>query len=146
MNSLAAISFVEDEHLAAKEYYEQALVIGQEQEARQIEGRALRGLGDVFRVLHHFAEAERCYQDAFKIAAALDTPAERCAVLRRQGLLSQIQHQYLSALEFWVQSLALDQRLGHSAREDLQASVDALVADQHLEKAYVELLKKHGLT
>ena len=145
MNSLAAISFVEDEHLAAKEYYEQALVIGQEQEAHQIEGRALRGLGDVFRVLQHFAEAERCYQDAFKIAAALDTPAERCAVLRRQGLLSQIQHQYLSALEFWVQSLALDQRLGHSAREDLQASVDALVADQHLEKAYVELLKKHGL-
>nr|HET6903003.1 tetratricopeptide repeat protein [Ktedonobacteraceae bacterium] len=145
MNSLAAISFDEGEHLAAKEYYEQALVIGQEQEARQIEGRALRGLGDVFRVLQHFAEAERCYQDAFKIAVALDTPAERCAVLHRQGILSQIQHKYLSALEYLVQALALDQRLGHPARKDLQASVDALVADQHLEEAYMELLKKHGL-
>ncbi len=145
MNSLAAISFDEEEHLAAKEYYEQALVIGQEQEAHQIEGRALRGLGDVFRVLQHFGEAERCYRDAFKIAAELDTPAERCAVLRRQGILSQIQHHYQRALECWVQALALDQRLGHPARQDLQASVDALVANQHLEEAYVKLLKEHGL-
>jgi len=145
MNSLASIAFNEGEHLAAKEYYEQALVIGQEQEARQIEGRALRGMGDVYRVLQHFAEAERSYQDAFNIAVELDTPAERCAVLRRQGLLSSTQHQYLKSLEYWVQALALDQRLGHPSRKDLQDNVDALVAAQHLEEAYAELLKKYGL-
>jgi len=146
MNSMGAISFLDGEHLAAKEYYEQALSIGLEQGARQIEGRALRGLGDVARTLHRFADAQRYFQDAFKIASELDTPAERCAVLRRQGLLSQAQDQPRLALEFWMQALHLDKRLGHPARKFLQESVDALVIEHHLQDAYIELAQKYKLT
>ncbi len=146
MNALGAISFDEDEPLAANEYYEQALTIAQEQGARQVEGRALRGLGDVARVLHRFADAERSYREALSIALELDSPAERCAVLRRQGLLSHAQKRYREALDCWVQALAVDQRLGHPARKDLEEKVDALVAEQHLEEAYAEFSKQHGLS
>ena len=145
MNSLGAIACEEGEHLLAKDYYEQAQVIGQEQGARQIEGRALRGLGDIARTLRRFPEAERLYQNAITIAIELDTPAERCAVLRRLGMLSNQQQDYSKALDYWVQALALDQRLGHPARTYLQESVDTLVAKQHLEELYLELAKKYGL-
>lgn len=145
MNSLAAISFDDGEHLEAREYYEQALAIGQEQGARQIEGRALRGLGDVDVLLHRYMEAERSYQRAFSIADELDTPAERCAVLRRQGALSQIQKQYRNALEYWVNALALDLRLGHPARKDLQNRVDLLVKEHNLDEIYVQLSRQYGL-
>jgi tetratricopeptide (TPR) repeat protein len=146
MNSLGAVAFDDGEHLEAKEHFEMALAIGQEQGARQIEGRALRGLGDVARVLHHYAEAEHAYQSAFNIAVDLDTPAERCAVLRRQGALSHVRQQYRDALEFWVQALALDQRLGHPARKDLQERVEALVQEQELDEIYGQLSNKYGLT
>ncbi len=146
MNSLGAITFEEGEHLLAKDYYEQAQVIGQEQGARQIEGRALRGLGDIARILRRFPEAEHFYQNAITIAIELDTPAERCAVLRRLGILSNQQQDYSKALDYWVQALALDQRLGHPARTYLQESVDALIAKQHLEAVYLELAKKYGLS
>jgi tetratricopeptide (TPR) repeat protein len=145
LNSLGAISFDEGEHLEAKDYYEQALAIGQEQSARQIEGRSLRGLGDIFRVLRRFTDAERCYHDAIIIATELDTPAEHCAVLRRQGLLKQAQEKYCEALDLWVQALALDMRLGHEARSYLQESVDTLVSEHSLQEEYTELCKQHGL-
>jgi len=145
LNALAAVSFDEGEYLAAKGFYEQAQAIGHEQGARQIEGRALRGLGDVERVLLHFVDAERRYHAAAKIATDLDTPAERCAVLRRQGLLAQVQKKYQEALECWVQALALDQRLGHPARTDLQQKVDSLVAEQCLEETYKELGERYSL-
>ena len=96
-------------------------------------------------MLHRFADAEHCYRDAITIARELDTPAEVCAVLRRQGLLHLAQNRYREALDCWVQALALDQRLGHPARKDLQDKVDALVAQQHLEEAYAEFSKQHGL-
>ena len=144
MNCLGAVSFDEGEHLEAKEHYEQALAIGEEQGARQIEGRALRGLGDVACILHRYADAGHSYQHAFRIADELDTPAERCAVLRRQGRLSYLQQQYRDALEYWVQALAIDQRLGHSAREDLQKKVELLVKEQHLDEVYIELSKTYG--
>lgn len=145
MNALGAISFGEGEYLEAKEYYEQAQSIAQEQGARQIEGRALRGLGDVNRVLQRFSLAESSYQAAISIAIKLDTPAERCAVLRRLGILNHERGHHREALDFWVQALALDQRLGHPARQDLQANVEALVSEQGLQEAYVELCKQHGL-
>src|SRR5438270_11890002 len=62
--------------------------------------------GDVARVLHRFADAERSYREALSIALELDTPAERCAVLRRQGLLNHAQKRYREALDCWVQALA----------------------------------------
>jgi len=97
-------------------------------------------------VLHRFADAERSYREALSIALELDTPAERCAVLRRQGLLSHAQKRYREALDCWVQGLAVDQRLGHPARKDLEEKVDALIAEQHLEEAYAEFSKQHGLS
>jgi hypothetical protein len=96
--------------------------------------------------LQHYAEAEHAYQSAFKIAVDVDTPADRCAVLRRQGALSHVRQQYRDALEFWVQALALDQRLGHPARKDLQERVEALVQEQELGEIYEQLSKKYGLT
>ncbi len=145
LNALGAISFDENEHLDAHEYYEQAYGIGQEQGARQIEGRALRGLGDVYRAQHRFAEAARYYQRAIDVAIDLDTPAEHCAVLRRQGLLAHNQQQYQMALECWVHALALDQRMGHPARKYLQDTVDTLVREQKLEDIYIEFCKKYSL-
>jgi hypothetical protein len=79
------------------------------------------------------------------IAVELDTPAERCAVLHRQGILNYVQQQYLHALEYWVQALALDQRLGHPARKDLQDRVDLLVKEQNLAEIYAQLCKQYGL-
>lgn len=145
LNSLGTISIDEGEHLTAKEFYEQALAIAQEQGARQLEGRALRGLGDVYRALRLYAEAERSYHDAQAIAEKLDTPAERCAVLRRLGYLRHAQERNEQALDFWVQALAIDQRLGHAERAYLQQQVETLVSEQHLEAVYAELAQQHGL-
>jgi tetratricopeptide (TPR) repeat protein len=143
--SLGAIFFDESEYLAAKEMYEQAQAIAHEQGAKQIDGRALRGLGDVARVFHQFAEAERCYQKAATIAIDLDTPAEHCAVLRRQGLLYQAQEKYREALDCWVHVLALDVRLRHPARTDLQEKVSILVAEHHLEELYAEFCRQYNV-
>lgn len=145
LNSLGAIAFDEGEYLAAKGFYEQAQVIAHEQGAQQIDGRALRGMGDVACVLHRFVEAGRFYRDAATIATDLDTPAELCAVLRRRGLLYFLQEQYREALDCWVHALALDQRLGHPVRVDLQKKVDDLVIEQHLDEAYCELREQYGL-
>ncbi len=102
-------------------------------------------MGDVARVLHRFVEAGRFYRDAATIATDLDTPAELCAVLRRRGLLYFLQEQYREALDCWVHALALDQRLGHPVRVDLQKKVDDLVIEQHLDEAYCELREQYGL-
>lgn len=132
-NALGAITFEEGDYMLAKEDYEYALVIAREQGTRQIEGRALRGLGDVARVMRHFDDAERYYHDAYEIATQLDTPAERCAVLRRQGELHHQQGRYRETLEVWKQALALDERLEHPVRKQLQDKVDMLKAEQQLE-------------
>ncbi|HLI87966.1 MAG TPA: tetratricopeptide repeat protein [Ktedonobacteraceae bacterium] len=145
LNALGAVAFAEEEYLTAKELYEQAQTIAREQGAAQLDGRASRGLGDVARVLQRLAEAERYYRDAAAIATQLDTPAELCAVLRRQGLLYQVQKKYAEALDCWVQALALDQRLGHPARVNLQEKVAALVAEQHLEDVYAQFCERHGV-
>jgi tetratricopeptide (TPR) repeat protein len=145
LNALGALAFESGEYLSAQGLYEQAQIIAQEQEARQIDGRAWRGLGDVARVLHRLADAERSYHRALTIAIELDTPAERCAVLRRLGLLRQFQQRYQEALDCWVQALALDQRLGHPARADMQARVETLVTEQHLEETYAALCNQHSL-
>lgn len=145
LNSLGAIAFDEGAYLDAKEFYEQAQALAHEQGAKQVDGRALRGLGDVARILHHFTEAEHYYRDAILIATELDTPAEHCAVLRRQGTLYQMQEKYRPALEQWVHALALDQRLGHPARQELQKRIDELVQTHHLEDAYQAYCLQYSL-
>jgi tetratricopeptide (TPR) repeat protein len=145
LNALGAISFDEGDYRMANRFYEQAKTIAHEQKSRQIEGRALRGLGDVAHIMYPLPQAETLYQDALRIATELDTPAERCAVLRRLGQLYSEQSKYCEALDFWVQALVLDHRLGHPVRKDLQDKVDALVREQHLEEAYAEFRKKYGL-
>jgi hypothetical protein len=95
--------------------------------------------------LHRYADAEHSDQKAFSIADDLDTPAERCAVLHRQGRLCFMQQQYRNVLEYWVRALAIDQRLGHPAREDLQERVEKLVKEQHFDEVYVELCKTYGM-
>ncbi|HEV2661315.1 MAG TPA: hypothetical protein VGU68_11980, partial [Ktedonobacteraceae bacterium] len=78
----------------------------------------------------------------YEIARELVTPAEQCAVLRRQGVLAYEQGQFHQTLEYWMQGLHLDQRLEHSARAELEAKVRSLVAEQHLEKAYMQLRER----
>jgi hypothetical protein len=102
-------------------------------------------MGDVARVLHLFGEAERFYREAARIATDLDTPAELCAVLRRRGMLYFVQGKYHEALDCWVHALALDQRLGHPVRMDLQKKIDDLVLERHLEETYRELREQYGL-
>lgn len=143
LNGLGATAFEEGNYLEAREQFEQAQAIAHEQGARQIDGRALRGLGDVARVMQHFSEAERYYQQAAAIAAKLDTSAEQCAVLRRQGLLMQTQGNYWGALDCWIHALVLDQRLEHPTRRELQQQIEHLVAEQHLEEVYAELCKQY---
>ncbi|GAC1615089.1 MAG: hypothetical protein NVS4B11_01480 [Ktedonobacteraceae bacterium] len=145
LNALGAVSFDETDYPAAQGYYEQAQVFAHEQGAKQIDGRALRGLGDVARVMHHFEDAERYYWNAFTLATELDIPAEQCAVLRRQGLLYQAQERFYDALGGWVQALALDVRLGHPKRTDLQMHVANMVKEHQLEEAYTAFCKQYGL-
>ncbi len=145
LNASGAISFDETDYPAAQEYHEQAYTLAHEQGAKQIDGRALRGLGDVARVLHNFKDAERHYNTAFAIATELDTPAEQCAVLRRQGLLYHMQERFYDALGVWVHALALDIRLGHPTRIDLQTHVARMVEEHHLEEAYSAFCKQFGL-
>lgn len=144
--SLGSISFDEGEYLDAQERYEQALAIAREQGGRPIEGRGLRGLGDVSRVLRRFSEARSYYEQSMNIATELNTPGERCAVLRRQGVLAHAQGQYHNALNYWMQALALDHRLMHSTRKDLQERIETLVREQHLEEEYAKLLREYGLS
>ncbi len=145
LNSLGAIVFDEGDYLDAKERYDEAYMIAREQDAHQIEGRALRGLGDVARVMNVLDNAEKHYADAFTIANELDMPAEQCAVLRRQGLLQEAQGRFHDALENYVHALALDLRLGHPTRKDLQAHVGSMVKERHLEEVYTVLCKGHNL-
>lgn len=145
LNALGALLQQEGAHVLAKEQYEHALVLARQQEARQIEGRALRGLGDVAKLMEHFSEARRFYNDAFTIAKDLDTPPELCAVLHRQGELSALQGQYSEALQVWVEALAQDHRSDHPDREVLQKKVRDLVAEHHLEEAYEELRGRYQL-
>ena len=145
LNALGAISFDETDYLTAQEYHEQAHTLAHEQGAKQIVGRALRGLGDVARVLHNFKDAEHHYNTAFAIATELDTPAEQCAVLRRQGLLYYTQERFYDALGTWVHALALDVRLGHATRIDLQTHVANMVNEHHLEEAYTAFCKQFGM-
>jgi tetratricopeptide (TPR) repeat protein len=144
-NSLGANTLAEGQIQEAKEHFEHAQAIAHEQEALQLEGRALRGLGDVARALHQFAEAERCYDEAASIAAHLDTPAERCAILRRQGELYQVQGKYREALTAWVQAFVRDHRVGHPVRESLKERIDTLVTAYDLQDAFAELRKQYGM-
>jgi len=145
LNALGAITFYEQDYLSARDLYEQALEMAQEQDAQQIVGRAKRGLGDFHRVMHQYAEAANLYQQAYDIALALETPAELCAVLRRQGLLKVAQQRYPEALEYWVKALEHDKRLGHPVRTHLETDLQNLVAEHHLEETYSELRRSHGL-
>ena len=105
----------------------------------------MRGLGDTARLMGHFAEARRYYNDAAAIANELNTLPERCAVLHRQGELHISQEQFPEALEAWIEALAQDQRIDHPEREALQKKIEDLVAKQHLEKAYKEASERHQL-
>ena len=145
LNSLGANTFAEGQILEAKEYFEHARALAHEQKALQLEGRALRGLGDVARVQHQFAEAERFYSEAATIAANLGTPAERCAILHRQGELYQNQGKLREALAAWVQAYVQDRRVGHPDREALKERIEALVAEHELQEVYAELCERYGI-
>ena len=107
--------------------------------------RALRGLGDVARIMHHVPEADRYYYEAATLASQLHTPAEQCAVLHRQGELYLLQGQYREALTAWIRALALDQRMDHPERTAIEGKVEKLIAEQHLEEVYAELWKQYRL-
>lgn len=145
LNALGAIAVDEHDYVAAKDLYEQAQEMAQEQDAQQIVGRALRGLGDYHRIMKQFSAAADLYQQAYQIAFTLETPAELCAVLRRQGLLKVAQQRYAEALEYWVKALEHDKRLGHPARTHLESELQNLVTEHQLEEAYDELRRSHGL-
>ena len=129
----------------AKERFERALVLAHEQKAVQLEGRALRGLGDVAYFQKHYTDAERFYDEAATIANNLNTPAERGAVLHRQGELYQKQGKYREALSTLVQAYVEDQRIGHPDREALKEKIDILVASYDLQEFYIELQEQYGI-
>lgn len=144
-NSLAIVALAQGEALTAKDLHEQAQAIAHEQGARQIEESALHGLGNVEYILKHFAESARYYARAAALATELDLPAERCAIVRRQGQLAHAQGNCQDALEFWVQALSLDPHPERPAYRDCQQQVSALIAEQHLEATYQELAQRYGL-
>jgi len=145
LTSLGALSFDEGEYPDAQEQYEEAQVLAHAQGAKQVDGRALRGLGDVARVMRLFQDAERYYHDAFTIAVELDVSTEQRAVLKRQGLLYQAQGRFKDALGSWVHALALDARIGHPTRVDLQTDVVNMVEEHHLKEAYSTFCKQYGM-
>jgi hypothetical protein len=96
--------------------------------------------------LRRFSEARHFYEQAASIATELNTPGERCAVLRRQGMLAHAQEQYHNALNYWMQAFALDRRLGHPTRQDLQQHIESLVKEHHLEEEYAMLSQEYELS
>jgi len=145
LNSLGATAYAEGDSLKAQNCFEQALTIAHQQEARQLYGRTLRGLGDVARTLLRYTDSERYYREALTIAKELDTPAEQGAVLRRMGELAQVQGSYDVALDCWFQALNLDQRLEHPARVELEAKVKEFVLEHHLEAAYERFCEQYEI-
>ncbi len=145
MNSQGTLMLADGDYADARELYERASALAHEQEARQVEGRALRGLGDVARAAHHFSDAERQYARAFALALTLDTPAERSAVLYRQGHLHAAQAQYQQALESWAEALFQDHRADHPERLEHEARIADFVAQHHLEESYARLRNQYGL-
>jgi tetratricopeptide (TPR) repeat protein len=145
LNSLGANFLAEGQISDAKEHFEHARVLAHEQTVIQLEGRALRGLGDVAQFQKHFTEAERFYTEAATIATNLDTPTERGAVLHRQGELYQTQGKYREALSTWVRAYVEDQRIGHPDRETLKGKIDILVASHDLQEYYIELQEQYGI-
>jgi tetratricopeptide (TPR) repeat protein len=146
MTSLGTLALAEGDLPGARELYEHARALAHEQEARQIEERALRGLGDVARITRHFSEAERHYAEAADLVQKLDMPAERSALLYRQGLLHAAQEQYQQALERWAEALFQDHRVDHPERLEHEARIAAFVAEHHLEEHYAELRRQYGLS
>ena len=144
-NSLGANFLAEGQISDAKERFEHARTLAHEQKAMQLEGRALRGLGDVAQFQTHYAEAESFYSAAAAIATNLDTPAERGAVLHRQGELYQKQGKYREALTTLVQAYVEDRRIGHPDREELKKKIDAYVAEHELQEVYAELCERYGI-
>jgi len=142
LNSLGANFLAQGQVLDAKDAFERARALANGQLMLQLEGRALRGLGDVARMQHRLAEAEHLYNEAATIAADLHTPAERCAILHRQGELYYIREKYQEALTTWVQAYAEDQRQGHPDRESLKDKIEALVENHGLQKMYEELVER----
>lgn len=142
--ALGTIALEEGEYLEAKGLFEQARALASEQGARRMDGQAQCGLGDVAQVLQLSGDAEHYYRQALTIANELDVPVERVAVLQRLGMLFVAQKKYAQALDFWVHALLLDQRLGHLTHNELQAKVNMLVSEQHLEEAYRELCGQVG--
>ena len=145
LNSLGANFLAEGQISDAKEHFEHARVLAHEQTVIQLEGRALRGLGDVAQFQKHYTEAERFYTEAATIATNLDTPTERGAVLHRQAELYQNQGKYREALSAWVQAYVEDQRIGHPDRETLKEKIDILVASHDLQEYYIELQEQYGI-
>jgi tetratricopeptide (TPR) repeat protein len=145
LNSLGASTLAENQLQEAKEHFEHAQAIAHEQKALQLEGRALRGLGDVARAQQQLTEAEHFYNEAAAIAIHLDTLAERCALLHRQGDLYQIQGKYHDALDVWFQAFVQDRRAEHPDREALKERMDALVTEHALHEDLAVLRKQHGM-
>jgi tetratricopeptide (TPR) repeat protein len=145
LNSQGANCLAQGQVLEAKEAFEHARAIANGQQAMQLVGRALRGLGDVACIEHRLAEAEHFYNEAAKIAADLHTPAERCAILRRQGELYRNQGKYQEALTTWVHAYAEDLRQGHTDRESLKEKIEELVKSQGLQKFYEELTERFDI-
>jgi hypothetical protein len=87
----------------------------------------------------------RFYNEAATIVADLGTPAERGAILHRQGELYQNQGKYSEALSTLVKAYADDQRIGHPDRETLKAKIDTLVVRNELQEVYAELCEKYGI-
>ncbi|HYX48394.1 MAG TPA: tetratricopeptide repeat protein, partial [Ktedonobacteraceae bacterium] len=73
LNSLGANELAEGHILDAKEHFERAQALANEQKALQLEGRALRGLGDVARAQYQYEDAGRFYVEAAKVAERLGT-------------------------------------------------------------------------
>ncbi|HEV2581411.1 MAG TPA: tetratricopeptide repeat protein, partial [Ktedonobacteraceae bacterium] len=145
MNAQGALLLADGDYAGARELYERARALAHEQEARQVEGRALRGLGDAACATRHFSEAERQYAAAAELAQMLDTPAEHSAVLYRQGHLLAAQAHYQQALETWAEALFQDRRADHPERLEHEARIADFVAQHHLEEDYSALRSQYKL-
>ncbi|GCE16951.1 tetratricopeptide repeat protein [Dictyobacter kobayashii] len=136
LQAIGSLYFAEGVYLEARERYEQAQFLAQENAVIYIQGLALAGQGDVAVVLSQFADAERYYREAERLLRDIPLDRERFNVLYRLGIVYQTRQRYQDALDVWVQALTLRLEDTSDLHAEVQDKIQALVAEQHLEAEY----------
>lgn len=131
-----------DEWLAAREMYEQALVLSREVGTKSQTLQLVQRLGELARHLQQYEQAVCYYSEAL----ANTDQSDSYELLYRRGEMYQFLGKYRQALEDWMQASQFEAPQGMNGLSALQANIKELIIQRQLEELYAELYQKwHGV-